>query len=44
MIEDFFTDEILLKSVTEMLDEGGAPYDFFDSEKTVFGRINITEI
>jgi len=43
MIEDFFTDEILLKSVTEMLDEGCAPYDFFESEKIVFGRINITE-
>lgn len=43
MIQDYFTDEILLKPLTELLDEGNAPYEVFESEKTVLGRLNITE-
>lgn len=43
MIEDYFTDEILFKPLTELLDEGNAPLEIFDTEKIIFGRLNITE-
>ncbi len=43
MIEDFYSDDVVIHALTEMIDEGGSPFPLYAEAWCGKGRLSITE-
>lgn len=43
MIEDFYSDDVVIYALNEMIDEGGSPFSLFTEAWFGIGRLSITE-